>query len=471
MLRPRWLRTESRLLLALTVLAMLGGLAAAFWLLFHFVRPAPPRSVTMVTGAPGGAYALFAERYRAALAREGVELVLKPSSGAVENLRRLKTEDVDLGFVQGGIANEPDSEDLVLLGNMYVEPVWIFHRIRDCTASSAHPARRPATTEPCRLTRLDQLAGRRIAVGSAGSGTQLLALQLLSASGISLSADGLVPLDGNAAADALLGGMIDAAFIVGAPEAPAVQRLLAAPDIELLDLTHAEAYARRFPHLSPLRLPAGTIDLAAVRPAQDVHLLGTTAELVARADLHPAIVSLLLQAGRDIHGQAGLFQHAGEYPRLIGAELPPSQTARRFYESGPPFLQRYLPFWLAVMADRLLVSLLPVLALLVPLVRVTPALYAWRMHARIYRWYGELKLLEREVDGSLADGKLDEWLARLDRLEDQANRRKIPLAFANELYTLREHINLVRRNVRRRAARMEDRSPLADAPLQLDSAG
>ena len=433
--RPWWPNTRSRALLLLTLLAMAAGLGIAFWLLFSVVRPAPPRTVTMVTGAPGGAYAYFAERYRAAFAREGIELVLRPSSGSVENLRRLKTEpEIEVGFIQSGIAYEPESEDLALVGSMYVEPVWLFHRL----------------PEP--LERLAQLAGRRVAVGSAGSGTQLLALQLLGLSGIAIDAEGLVALDGSTAAEALLAGTIDAAFVVAAPEAPAVAQLLDSPGIRLLDLAHADAYARRLPHLAPLRLPAGVLNLATLNPAGDVRLLGATASLVARADLHPAIVSLLLRAGREIHGGPGLFQQAGEYPALRTRDLPTHPAARRFFESGPPFLQRYLPFWLAVLVDRLLIALLPLVAILIPLMRLTPMVYAWRMRSRIYRWYGELKFLEREIHSPLDREQLANCLVRLDRIEEQANRKRVPLAFSNELYTLREHIQLVRRSLLHRAS-------------------
>ncbi|THF62464.1 TAXI family TRAP transporter solute-binding subunit [Pseudothauera rhizosphaerae] len=429
-----WLRHQSRPMLVLTLLGIFAGLFAAFWLLFHFVRPAPPRTVTIAAGTEGGAYAMFAERYRAALAREGIELVIRPTSGSVENLRLLKTDPaIDLGFVQSGIAVEPESEDLMSLGSMYVEPVWIFHRLGQTP------------------TRLTELAGRRLAVGSPGSGTQLFALQLLAASGFAVDAKGLLALDDNAAAEALLAGDIDAAFIVAAPEAPVVQRLLERPEIGLVDLAQAPAFARRLPHLTPLTLPAGALDLAHVRPAHDVRLLGATAGLVARQDLHPAIVSLLLLAARDIHGRPGLFQHVGEYPQAGGRELPLSPTARRFHESGPPLLQRYLPFWLAVLVDRLLVSLLPVVALLIPLMRITPALYAWRMRSRIYRWYGELKFLESDIARHFEPQRTEDYFAHLDRIEEQANRRKVPLAFANELYTLREHIQLVRRSLLRKA--------------------
>lgn len=432
---------HSRPLFVLVLLAVAAGLGLAFWLLFSVARPAPPRTVTMVTGEPGGAYAHFAEHYRAALAREGIDLVLVPSSGSVENLRRLKTDPaVELGFIQSGIADEPESEDLALIASMYVEPVWVFHRVNE------------------RLERLTQLKSRRVGTGSAGSGTQLLSLQLLSLTGVPVDAQGLMTLDGNASAEALIDGSLDAAFLVAAPQAPAVTRLLAQPAIGLLDLAHAEAYARRLPHLTPLRLPAGTINLETVNPPEDVRLLGVTANLVARADLHPAIVSLLLQIGREIHGKPGLFQRTGEYPALRTRDLPPHPAAQRFFDSGPPFLQRYLPFWLAVLADRLIVALLPVIAILVPLMRLTPMVYAWRMRSRIYRWYGELKFLEREVKGPLATGQLEDSLARLDRIEAKASGRPIPLAFSNELYTLREHIQLVRGILLHHAAAMAPNS-------------
>lgn len=430
MVASRWLRSQSRFVVACTILALIGALVLAFWVLFNVVRPAPPRAVVMTTGEPGGAYALFAERYRAAFAQEGIELILRPSSGSIENLRVLKTDPtVDLGFIQSGIAHEPEARDLVHLGSMYFEPVWIFHRLG----------------QP--LNRLAELAGRRIAIGGVGSGTQLLALQMLADGGVALDDPGLRPLGGEEAAQALIDGRIDAVFTISGVASPTLQRLLKAPGVRLAELTHTAAYARRMPHLATVDLPAGTIDLVELSPPRDIILLGATANLIARADLHPAIVALLLQSARDIHGRAGLLQHAGEYPAFRNHDLPPSSVAQRFYESGPSFLQRYLPFWLAVLADRLLVALIPLLAILIPLMKLAPALYTWRMRARIYRWYGELKFLEEKLDQPRTRGSSSDLLAQLDRIEERANHRHVPLSYNNELYTLREHIQLVRRKL------------------------
>lgn len=428
--------SASRRELLIFALPALVLIAAAFALAWQFVRPAPPKKIVISTGAPGGAYHYFGERYRDKLAQDGIEVELRPSSGAVENLRRLKTDDsVDVGFLQGGIANEPDSDDLATLGSMYLEPVWVFHRKADA-----------------RLDRIDQLKGRRIAVGTAGSGAQLFALQLLAANGFATDDPRLVALGGMDAVAALKRGDVEAFFVVGAPQAPVVDALLHTPDIGLLSFAQADGYVRHFPHLVKITLPRGAIDIRGDQPPRDVQLLAATANLVVKADIHPAIVTLLLKHARDIHSPPGLLQAANSFPAPQDHALPIHPMARRFYDSGPPLLQRYLPFWLAVLIDRLFVMLLPLFAVVIPLSKVIPAIYNWRMRARVYRWYGELKFLEAEIDRAGQDGHslaaLDTFLGRLDRIEERAARRKLPLAFSNELYTLREHIGLVRRRLR-----------------------
>ena len=428
--------SASRRELLIFALPALVLIAAAFVLAWQFVRPAPPKKIVISTGAPGGAYQYFGERYRDKLAQDGIEVELRPSSGAIENLRRLKTDDsVDVGFLQGGIANEPDSDDLATLGSMYLEPVWVFHRRADA-----------------RLDRIDQLKGRRIAVGAAGSGAQLFALQLLAANGFATDDPRVVAVGGMDAVAALKRGDVEAFFVVGAPQAPVVDALLHTPGIGLLSFAQADGYVRHFPHLVKITLPRGAIDIRGDQPPRDVQLLAATANLVVKADIHPAIVTLLLKHARDIHSPPGLLQAANSFPAPQDHALPIHPMARRFYDSGPPLLQRYLPFWLAVLIDRLFVMLLPLFAVVIPLSKVIPAIYNWRMRARVYRWYGELKFLEAEIDRAGQDGHslaaIDTFLGRLDRIEERAARRKLPLAFSNELYTLREHIGLVRRRLR-----------------------
>ncbi|MBI4203921.1 MAG: TAXI family TRAP transporter solute-binding subunit [Betaproteobacteria bacterium] len=405
---------------------------AAFWIAYQFVKPAPPAALAMTTGTEGGAYRAYAERYREILARDGITLELRPSSGSIENLRRLadETSGVDVGFIQSGSGAAADAPGLVSLGSLYYEPLWVFYRGNVV------------------LDRLSQLKGKRVAIGPEGSGIRKLALQLLSANDAEQQPTTLLDLGMAAAAKALQKREIDAAFIIAGPDSAVVQELLRADGVRLMSFSQAIAYTRLFPFLSSVVLPQGAIDLARNIPGRDTTLLAPTANLVAREDLHPALMSLLIQAATEVHGHAGLFQRTGEFPAPVAADFPLSEEAKRFYKSGPSFLQRYLPFWIAVLVQRMLVMLVPAIAVLIPLLRILPSLYAWRIRRRIYRWYGELKYLELELERNREPAQISEYLARLDTIEQRVSKLKVPLAFSNQLYTLRQHISFVRDLIR-----------------------
>lgn len=413
--------------------------ALGFVVAYQFVRPAPPSRLSIATGGESGAYYAFAGRYREILARNAATLAVRTSAGSHENLARLAAGEADVAFVQGGVlpagadpvsGSVGEESGLRSLGSVYFEPVWVFYR-----------GEMP-------LDRLHQLAGRRIAIGAEGSGLRGLALQLLEANEIDATRATLMPLGGLNAAEELQQGRIDAAFVIAAPEAPVVQVLLRSPGVRLMSFSQADAYTRRFPFLSRIVLPQGAVDLVRDFPPEDTVLLAPTANVIVRSDLHPALASLLLQAMGEVHGGSGFFQRIGDFPAYRDQGFPLAEDARRHYQSGPPFLQRYLPFWLAVLAERLFVLLLPVFALLLPLLRVAPALYSWRVRSRIFRCYGDLKFLENDLRRQYEPARHADYLARLDRIEEDANTRHVPLAFTDLQYTLREHINLVRRNLR-----------------------
>lgn len=427
------------LVVAIAPLALI--VAAAFWIAYQFVKPAPPAALVMTTGTEGGAYRAYAERYREILARDDIDLELRPSSGSVENLRRLADEasGVHVGFVQSGSGAAADAPGLVSLGSLYYEPLWVFYRGNVV------------------LARLSQLKGKRVAIGPEGSGIRKLALQLLSANDAEQQPTTLLDLGMAAAAKALQKREIDAAFIIAGPDSAVVQELLRADGVRLMSFSQATAYTRLFPFLSSVVLPQGAIDLARNIPGRDTTLLSPTANLVAREDLHPALVSLLIQAATEVHGHAGLFQRAGEFPAPVAADFPLSEEAKRFYKSGPSFLQRYLPFWMAVLVQRMLVMLVPAIAVLIPLMRILPSLYAWRVRRRIYRWYGELKYLEHDLEQNRESRHINEYLARLDHIEQRVSKLKVPLAFSNQLYTLRQHIGFVRDMIRNAQPRDEKR--------------
>ena len=403
-----------------------------FVIAYQFVKPAPPRQLSITTGSESGAYYLFAQRYAEILARNGVTLEIKTSAGSYENLERIAKGEADVALVQGGIQAAKTGDDdraPLSLGSVSYEPVWVFYR------------------SGRNLDKLHQLAGKRLAVGAEGSGVRGLALQLLAANEIPSDSSLLLPLAGLKAAEALQQGKIDAAFIIAASEAPVVQVLLRSPGVKVMSFSQADAYTRRFPFLSKIVLPQGVIDLVHDNPPQDTTLLATTANLLVSENLHPALASLLLQAMGEVHGKNGFFQAAGEFPAYKDHSFKLADDARRHYQSGPPFLQRYLPFWIAVLVERLFVLLLPLFALLLPLLRIAPAIYTWRVRSKIFRCYGDLKFLENDLRQHYQPAQHLEYLERLDGIEAEANRRNIPLAFSDLLYTLRQHIHFVRQKL------------------------
>jgi TRAP-type uncharacterized transport system substrate-binding protein len=357
--------------------------------------------------------------------------VERPSGGAIENLKRLldPDEDIDVAFVQGGLGYGSDSAGLVSLGNVYYEPLWVFYRAPQPTDNLAN------------------LKGMRLAVGGEGSGTRKLALDLLEANGITGASAQILPQGGLEAVEALSAGKVDAIFLVGPVISGAVWTALYTDGFRLMSFSRADAYVRRYPFLSKLTLPRGTIDFVRDIPRRDVVLVAPVASLVAREDMHPALIDVLLDAANQVHSKPGVFQRAGEFPNAQGTDFPLSPDAERFYKSGWSFFHRHLPFWAASLVERTLVLLLPLIALAIPLARIVPALYGWRMRSGIYKWYGQLKFLEQAFESDPSSRSEAEWLSEVDQLEARVYRIRTPLAFANQLYILREHIALVRQRI------------------------
>lgn len=401
---------------------------AAFWVAAQFIKPAPPKRLVMSTGAETGAYHAFGKRYQEILARDGIELELRPSAGSAENFQRLidMNSAVEVAFLQSGTGNAEDGSELEMLASVFYEPLWVFYRNRKT------------------LDRVRDLAGKRLAIGAPGSGTRSLAMRVLAANGTAKPPTKLLELGADDAAKALLAGKVDAAFIVGAAELPSVKALLTEPGVKLLSFNRAAAYTRLFPFLHSVTLPHGSIDLIRDIPARDTLLLAPTANLVAHGAIHPAHVDLLMQAVAEVHGKPGVLNKAGEFPSVKDLTFPASKESERFFKSGPPLLQRYMPFWAATLVDRLIVLLVPIIAVLIPLLRIGPPLYGWRVRSRIYRWYGELKLIEIEVKDVHDPAQREELLGKLDELEQRVLKRPVPLAYSDQLYHLRSHIELMR---------------------------
>lgn len=414
------------LLLALLMLGM------AFWLL----DPTPPRQVVLLTGPEQSAFEVFGQRYQAALKRQGIALELRRTAGSVDNLKALTdpASPAVFGFVQGGTTSTEtaESQGLHSLGSLFYEPVWIFYREASAVERTGGAA----------IDQLGRLAGWRVNVGTEGSGGPRLFQRLLEANQLAADAIDARTLEPSQGVAQLLEGTLDAVVLPQAAESLLVQMLLQTPGIRLFDFAQAEAYARRLSFLSHVVLPRGIVALGRDLPAQDYHLVATTATLVARDGAHPALVRLMVQAAADIHGGASWFRKAGEFPSAQYNEIPVADEAQRHYKNGRPLLQQYLPFWLANLIDRMWVVLTVILAMLLPLSRVVPPIYQFRVRSRIFRWYAQLRRIEE--DAARPDADRDALVSELDALEARVEQIAVPLSYADELYSLRSNIGLVR---------------------------
>ncbi|MFL6659969.1 MAG: TAXI family TRAP transporter solute-binding subunit, partial [Massilia sp.] len=380
-----------------------------------------------------------------------IKVTMVRSLGSQENLQRLNEGKVDIAFVQSGSTDQAEAQraGLMSLGSLFTEPVWLFLR------------------EGVKVDKLTDLKGLKINLGPEGTGVPKLFRQVLDLNGIAPADLTIGALENTPATMALLEGQIDGLVFSSGPESLMVQMLLQTPGIKLYDFAQAEAYTRRLPFTSHVVLPRGIVDVGRDMPPQDYQLIAPTATLVARADLHPALIDLFVQAATTIHGGTGWFQQHGQFPTARYTEIPVADEAAKFYKDGPPLLQRYMSFWLANFFDRMWVVVVALTALILPLSKVVPPLYSWRIRSRVYRWYGQLRTVEQELEAAHGESRAatcTALLKRLDEIEELVNQISIPLAYADGLYGLRSHINFVRNRVRAALAAPSEAVAPAAAP-------
>ncbi|QNK72129.1 ABC transporter substrate-binding protein [Variovorax sp. PAMC28562] len=433
------------------VFIVIAALVAAYW----YLDPQPPKHVTLATGPAGSAYAEFGKRYASALKANGITVDLKTTNGAADNLQLLRNGEADVGFVRGGAADAGADEDagLTSLGSLFYEPLWLFYR-----TDAAQKIDRKTST----LTSLAQLRGLRVNVDKAGSGVPDIMDKLLKANHIDETTMQLSNLEPAPATEALQAGMLDAIVLASAPQSPLVQRLLRAPGIQLMDFGQSDAYARRFPFLSAVTLPRGVVDLASDLPPHDVSLVAATTSLISREHTHPALRQLFAESAQSIHGGAGWFNRARDFPNTKTSELPVSPEGDRAINGTPPFWQRYLPFWASNLVERMWLVLGGLVVLMLPLSKIVPPLYQFRVRSRVFRWYARLREIETKVDAHKGDrdGLLDE----LDELDRVTHRITVPLSYTDELYALRNNIYAVRKRLLATWPRSSPKASTATVP-------
>jgi TRAP-type uncharacterized transport system substrate-binding protein len=413
------------------VLPAAAVIAIAFFIALQFVEPAPPKAFSMATGAETGAYFGFGQKYAAQLNKARIKVDVRKTAGSIENLRLLRDpkSGVSVALVQGGLMEAADRERFISIGRVFLEPIWVFHRL-------------PETPE-----RLTQLSGKRVAVGPEGGGTRPLALALFEANALTAAQMTYSPLGGLPAVEALERGEIDAVVLAVAPESPLVKRLMMNPSVKLMSFGQADAYSKRFSYLTKVTLPRGAMDLVADLPAADVHLLAPQAALIARQDLHPALATLLAEAAQEIHGAAGLFHSARQFPTPVDPELDTSPDAERFYKQGQSLLKRVLPFWLATFVERMVVMIVPIATVAIPLFKLVPALYRWQIKRRLLAWYERLREVEARVAVAQDDASRKTLAGELAEVDRAVSILPVPVAYAEQLYNLKSHIELVRQRL------------------------
>ncbi len=415
------------------LLLVIGG---ALWFASRFIEPAPPTKIAISTASEAGNYFATGRKYAEILKKSGVTLGVRPSAGSPENVKRLldPASGVQVALLQGGTTNTQESPGIVSLGRIYLEPMWVFYR-GDAV-----------------IDRLTDLKGRRLIVGVEGSGTRALATTLLKPNDVGPQNAQFLSLSGTDAVNALINGEADAAFFTSAPSSPQIQTLLRHPELKIMSLAQAEAYTRIFPYLSRIVLPKGAVDLIKNIPPTDVEMVAPMAALVARDDLHPALVSLLVEAAKQVHSPGGLFHRVGEFPKPQDPEFEMSEDAERAYKSGPSFLKRTLPFWLASFIERMTLVAVPLVGILLPLIKIGPAIYKWRVRRRLLYWYGRLKALESLVADDPKGETLDEQREEVATIDTAVSTIPVPVAFSDQYYSLRAAIDLVRQRLSARAA-------------------
>ena len=412
-------------ILAVVAIVGIGTLA-----LIYFI-PAPPSKVVMATAFKGASFEYYGRQYREIFARSHVELELRETAGAVENLKLLQdpNSDVQIAFVTGGLSDAKHAPGVLSLGTVYDQPFWIFY---------------PSNQQ---FDQLAQLKGKRIAVGPIGSATRHTAEQVLGKGGVTSETATFLPFAGSAADKALTQGLVDAVWIIGVPEATAVQSFLRNPNVRPMSFPMSEAFTRVFPDLSRMTLPQGTVDMERIIPANDVQLIGTKSKVLIRSDLHPEIVQLLLQTMKEVHGGPDLFHRSGDYPNGSDSEYTVATTAIDFYKNGPSFMQRHLPLRLSVHVQRAIAVIVTGLALGLPLLHFLPQGYNWMTRRRLLHWYADLKALEASFDSSESHRDLLEKQAEIESIEEALTKTNFPLTFSDQVYNLRSHIDFVRRKI------------------------
>ena len=390
-----------------------------------FIEPAPHKELTIATGSKSQSYHNSALAYQKLLEQQNVKLNIVVTSGSTENLELLRQKKVDVAFIQGGIIDNDKDKNLESLASVYYEPLWIFYKNQGYT-----------------MEYIVELIGKKIAIGSDGSGTQHLTKQVLADNGINTQNTTLLPISIDAAKEKLKTGEIDALFSVTSLSSPSIKELLEDPTVELFNIKRVKAYNQKYSFLSQLTLYEGTVDMYKNLPSEDKRMLSTTANLVCNEGLNNELTRILMKQVKKVHSHKSIFEEESQFPSLENLDTQINEEAQKYVKHGDNWLESIFPFWIASQIDRLKILLIPLLTLLFPLFKGILPLYTWSIRSKIYKWYKRVDHLEDTEN--LSKENLEENLLKVKELKTEVKQQiKVPLSYKAEYYNLLLHLDLI----------------------------
>ncbi len=397
-----------------------------FYVTSKFIEPAPKKELTIAAGSKNGTYFKIAQKYKKLLEKENVTVHILETKGSLHNTQLLQEKKADIGFVQSGILNESNNKNIQSLASIYYEPLWIFYK-----------------NEGYQINYIIELIGKKIAIGSTGSGTFDLSTKILNDNGINSSNSEFLTYNSSKAKEALTNGDIDVLLTVISPDSNIVQELLEDPKINVLSIQRAQAYSRKYAYLNTLNLYEGTMDLYRNIPNNNMNLLAATANLVTTQGVPHELIRLLLKKVKEVHKHKSLFAQENQFPNTLNLDTEINKEALKYLRNGDSWLESIFPYWIASNMDRLKILLIPLLTLMFPLFKGVAPLYRWTMRSKIYKWYKTINEIDKKLKG-LNNSELKIELENLETLQTSIQEHtNVPMSFMGEYYNLLMHIELI----------------------------
>lgn len=404
--------------------------AALLWLSYTVWLPQPPRSLKISAGLPGDGTTQLALRYRESLAQLGISAEVLTHDKAHAALQALTGESptASLALASGLHAAKLPGQSttelkLQSLAVIEREPVWVFSR------------------SPL-VAKIKDLRGLRVGIVQDDALAASAAQLLLEHSKLQAGDVQWVGVQRSQLANLLIDGQLDAAIVLASANSEIVRVLTRSTAIQILGLEQVRGLVQREGRLRPFVLPQGVIELRGDIPPRDLTMVSADLQLVIRPDMHPALQRTLLNIASQLHERPSFLQRQSEFPRLTDMDFPASPVAATALRNSKPWLEQFLPYGWAQLAQWLLLAFLPIMLAGVLLLTWMPSWFDWRVNALLQNFYGELKFLETEIESTASERPIEirRLLQRIDDIDIQVMQLDLPPTYADRWYTLRSHL-------------------------------